>query len=34
MKIGRLIKTIFMADFATGLMIATKKIFKSNDIEI
>ena len=28
MKINRLIKTIFMADFATGLLIALKKTFK------
>ena len=29
MKINRIIKTIFMADFAAGLLIAVKKIFKS-----
>ena len=29
MKINRLIKTIFMADFASGLAIAIKKIFQS-----
>ena len=29
MKINRLIKTIFMADFAAGLLIPVKKIFKS-----
>ena len=28
MKINRIIKTIFMADFATGLIIALKKIFE------
>ena len=29
MKISRIIKTIFMADFVAGLIIAIKKIFKS-----
>ena len=29
MKINRIIKTIFMADFFTGFLIAIKKIFKS-----
>ena len=29
MKIGRLLKTIFMIDFMTGLLIAIKEIFKS-----
>ena len=29
MKISRIIKTVFMADFAAGLLIAIKKIFKS-----
>ena len=29
MKINRLIKTIFMADFISGLIIAIKKIFSS-----
>jgi len=29
MKISRIIKTIFMADFVTGLLIAIKQIFKS-----
>ena len=29
MKINRIIKTIFMADFATGLAIAIKQIFKA-----
>jgi len=29
MKISRIIKTIFMADFVAGLLIAIKKIFKS-----
>ena len=29
MKIGRLLKTIFMIDFITGLLIAIKEIFKS-----
>ena len=29
MKINRVIKTIFMADFLAGLFIAIKKIFKS-----
>ena len=29
MKINRIIKTIFMADFANGLLIALKKIFNS-----
>ena len=29
MKLNRIIKTIFMADFLTGLLIAIKKIFKS-----
>ena len=29
MKINRIIKTVFMADFAAGLLIAIKKIFKS-----
>ena len=28
MKINRIIKTIFMADFIAGLLIAVKKIFK------
>jgi len=28
MKFSRIIKTIFLADFATGLLIAIKKIFK------
>ena len=30
MNISRLIKTIFMADFAAGLLIGIKKIFKSS----
>ena len=29
MKISRIIKTVFMADFVAGLIIAVKKIFKS-----
>ena len=29
MKISRLLKTIFMLDFLTGLIIAVKEIFKS-----
>ena len=29
MKFSRIIKTVFMADFASGLLIALKKIFKS-----
>ena len=29
MKLGRLIKTIFMIDFVTGLLIALKEVFKS-----
>ena len=29
MKISRIIKTIFMADFVAGLIIAIKKIFKT-----
>ena len=29
MKINRIIKTIFMADFITGLLIAVKKVFNS-----
>ena len=29
MKISRIIKTIFMADFLAGLIIAVKKIFTS-----
>jgi len=29
MKINRIIKTIFMVDFAEGLMIAIKKFFKT-----
>jgi len=29
MKISRIIKTVFMADFVAGLLIAIKKIFKS-----
>ena len=29
MKISRIIKTIFMTDFLTGLLIAIKKIFKT-----
>jgi len=29
MKISRIIKTIFMADFVAGLLIAIKKIFKT-----
>ena len=29
MKLGRLLKTIFMLDFATGLLIAIKEVFKS-----
>ena len=29
MKIERLIKTVFMIDFVTGLLIAIKKIFTS-----
>ena len=29
MKISRIIKTIFMADFVAGLLIAIKQIFKS-----
>ena len=28
MKIGRLLKTLFMVDFSTGLIIAIKEIFK------
>ena len=28
MKIGRLLKTIFMVDFITGLLIAIKQVFK------
>ena len=28
MKISRIIKTVFMADFVAGLLIAIKKIFK------
>ena len=31
MKISRIIKTIFMADFIAGLLIAIKKIFKSSN---
>ena len=30
MKISRIIKTVFMADFVAGLLIAIKKIFKSS----
>ena len=30
MKISRIIKTLFMADFVVGLLIAIKKIFKSS----
>ena len=30
MKLSRLIKTVFMVDFVTGLMIANKEVFKSN----
>ena len=33
MKITRIIKTILMADFITGLIIAIKKIFKSKKIK-
>ena len=29
MKISRIFKTLFMADFASGLLIAIKKIFKT-----
>ena len=29
MKINRIIKTIFMADFLSGLLLALKQIFKS-----
>ena len=29
MKLGRLLKTIFMIDFVTGLLIAIKEVFKS-----
>ena len=29
MKLGRLLKTIFMIDFITGLLIALKEVFKS-----
>ena len=29
MKISRFLKTIFMADFASGLFIAIKEVFKS-----
>ena len=29
MKISRIIKTVFMADFVAGLIIAIRKIFKS-----
>ena len=29
MKLNRIIKTVFMADFASGLLIAIKQIFKS-----
>ena len=29
MKLSRLLKTIFMVDFATGLLIAIKEVFKS-----
>jgi len=29
MKISRIIKTVFMADFVAGLLIAIKKIFQS-----
>ena len=29
MKISRIIKTIFMADFITAILIAVKKIFKA-----
>ena len=29
MKLSRLIKTVFMVDFVTGLMIAIKEVFKS-----
>ena len=29
MKISRILKTIFMLDFLTGLMIAVKEVFKS-----
>ena len=29
MKISRIIKTVLMADFVAGLLIAMKKIFKS-----
>jgi len=31
MKINRLIKTIFMADFAMGLLIALKKVFSKKE---
>ena len=30
MKISRIIKTVFMADFVAGLLIAIKQIFKSS----
>ena len=29
MKLARLLKTIFMIDFAAGLIIAVKEVFKS-----
>jgi len=29
MKISRIIKTVFMADFVAGLLIAIREIFKS-----
>ena len=29
MKFNRIIKTVFMADFVSGLLIAVKKIFQS-----
>ena len=29
MNIARILKTIFMTDFVTGLSVAIKKIFKS-----
>ena len=32
MKINRVIKTVFMADFFGGLLLAIKKIFKSKKL--
>ena len=34
MKISRIIKTIFMADFVSGLVIAIKEIFKEKKLLI